>query len=116
MQLKYIQSRSTIEPKQLEITEYCVFLRKDITRESVLDDYGQETIFYSYMEAKLSVDEFNRYSEFLAKENAIKGKNVPDNIINILFNQENNDSNQLTIMEAIADLYVMISELKGGTN
>ena len=42
-------------------------------------------------------------------EYTIKGKNDSENIVQLMIEQENRDDNQLTIMEAIADLYELIA-------
>lgn len=44
----------------------------------------------------------------LMAQNAIKGQNDSENIVSLMVGQENNDSNQLAVMEAIADLYEML--------
>lgn len=44
-------------------------------------------------------------------ENAIKGTNDSDNIVQIMAGQETGDSQQLAIMEAIADLYDAVAAM-----
>lgn len=44
-------------------------------------------------------------------ENAIKGTNDSDNIVQLMAGQETGDSQQLAIMEAIADLYDAVAAM-----
>ena len=44
-------------------------------------------------------------------ENAIKGTNDSDNIVQLMAGQETGDSQQLAIMEAIADLYNAVAAM-----
>lgn len=44
-------------------------------------------------------------------ENAIKGTNDSDNIVQIMAGQKTGDSQQLAIMEAIADLYDAVAAM-----
>ena len=48
----------------------------------------------------------------LMAQNAIKGQNDSENIVSLMVGQENNDSNQLAVMEAIADLYEMLLSMQ----
>lgn len=114
MELKYKHAESTVKPSVLEVKPNTVYLRKDISSITRAIDQGVNKIYWTYKEAKLSVKEFNEYTNLLIAENAIKGTNDSDNIIRLIDGQETGDSNQLTIMEAIADLYEMISTIQGG--
>ena len=112
----YVHSESTVKPSTLEIGKRTVFLRKNIIEEERTDDSGNTTIFYIYEEAKMSHEDFNKYSNYIAAKNAINGVNDSENISNLVIGQENGDNNQMIIMEAIADLYDAVASLSlGGT-
>ena len=104
MEPKYTYSESTVKPLDVEVGKHCVYLRKDVTEEE-----RDGIVFYTYQEAKMPHDEFNEYANFIAKRNAINGVNDSNNIANLVVGQEIGDSNQLIIMEAIADLYDVIA-------
>ena len=106
----YRYSESTIKPVEVEIGKHTVFLRKDFVETERAYDDTTITI-WSYQEAKMTHEEFAEYSNFIAAKNAINGVNDSENISTILTGQENGDSNQLIIMEAIADLYDAIASL-----
>ena len=59
----------------------------------------------------MSIDEFNSYASTLASMNAVKDVNNASNILSLMAGQENGDVNQMTIMEAIADLYDAVASL-----
>lgn len=99
MELVYRKSESTNKPLTIETTPTTVFIRKDIVKN---DD------MYTYQEAKLSLEDFNKYSSQIASLNAIKGINDSENISKIVQNGVDNGDNQLIIMEAMADLYNLI--------
>lgn len=109
MELNYRYSESTVQPPTLEVTEGLVYLRKDIAVITRPQEQGEEIVYYTYQEATLTPDEFNEYTKLIMAENAIKGKNDSDYIIQLVAGQEAGDGNQLAIMEAIADLYEMIA-------
>lgn len=111
MEPTYRYSESAVKPVEIEVNKNTVFLRKDIIEDKRTDIDGNEVIFYTYEEAKMSHEEFNEYSNLVAARNAINGTNDSENISNLLVGQENGDTNQLIIMEAIADLYDMIASL-----
>lgn len=102
MELVYRKSESTNKPLTIETTPTTVFIRKDIVKN---DD------MYTYQEAKLSLEDFNKYSSQVAALNAVKGVNDSDNISQIVENGVDNSTNQLVIMEAMADLYDLIAAL-----
>ena len=110
MELKYTYAESTVKPADIAICKKTVYLRKDIAEEERTDENGT-IIFYTYQEAKMPLEEFNEYSTQQAAINAVKGTNDSANISNLLTGQENGDTNQLIIMEAIADLYDAIASL-----
>lgn len=105
MKLNYFYAESTEQPVVVETSNSgTVFLRKDITSETRVDEEGRPTIYWCYQEAKLTSEEFAAYANLLTALNS-------NNIDTIKTSTENSGDNQLTIMEALADLYVMISEL-----
>lgn len=108
MELNYNYAESTVEPATLEITKNTVYLRKDIASINRTFESDNETTYYTYQEATLTPQEFNEYSKLVTTENAIKGTNDSENIALIKANQEVTDTNQLTVMEAIADLYELL--------
>lgn len=107
----YRYSESTVRPIDIEVGKRTVFLRKDIVEEERADDEGNVSVFFTYQEAKMSHEEFNEYSSFIAAKNAICGVNDSSNISKLMVGQENGDNNQLIIMEAIADLYDTIATI-----
>lgn len=109
MELNYRYAESTVKPAALEVTEGTVYLRKEIARITRSSEQGDSTVYWTYQEAALTPQEFNDYTNLVMAENAIKGTNDSDNIVKLMAGQENGDSNQLVIMEAIADLYDTIA-------
>ena len=104
MLFDYKYSESTVKPAEIEETKTTVYIRKDIVSEERTDSLGTQT-FWTYQEAALTLEEFNKYS------NIINAKNAND-ISQLMVNQEAGDNNQMIIMEAIADLYDAIASLK----
>lgn len=95
MELKYRYSESSIKPNALEINHNTVYLRKnfaEVERKNDSDESGISYKFWTYQEAKLSVEEFNKNA------NAI-----------LLMNMRSGDDDRLAIMEAIADLYDVVA-------
>ena len=114
MNINYKTVTSTKEPLPVESEVGTVFLRKDIVKEERTYELDGETltaVIYRYQEAILTPEEFNEYSNLLMAESAIKGANDSDNIVQIMAGQETGDSNQLAIMEAIADLYDAVASM-----
>lgn len=109
MELQYKYAESTVKPAALEVTEGTVYIRKDITSVTRIHEQGDETVYWTYQEAELTPKEFNEYTSLLMAENAIKGTNDSSNIVQLMAAQETGDTNQLAIMEAIADLYDIIA-------
>lgn len=109
MKLIYENSESTIKPLTVEVGKTTVYLRKDIKMKDNTPDS-----LWTYQEAKLTHEEFNEYSKVLAASNAISNEEVPNNISQLVSGQANGDNNQLIIMEAIADLYDVITEMMLG--
>lgn len=109
MELNYRYAESTVKPAALEVTEGTVYLRKEIASITRSSEQGDSTVYWTYQEAALAPQEFNDYTNLVMAENAIKGTNDSDNIVKLMAGQENGDSNQLVIMEAIADLYDTIA-------
>lgn len=104
MELIYRPSESTVRPVEIEKAKRTVFIRKDIVEEE-----REGVTFYTYQEAKLSHEDFDKYASFIAAANAIKGVNDSTNIENLVDGQAIGDNNQLIIMEALADLYDVIA-------
>ena len=111
MELNYKYVESTIKPSTLEVAFGTVYLRKDITSITRTFEHGGETAYWTYQEATLTLQEFNEYTSLVMAENAIKGTNDSDNIVQIMAGQETGDSQQLAIMEAIADLYDAVAAM-----
>lgn len=111
MEINYKYAESTVKPTALEVSVGTVYLRKDITSITRTSEQGDETTYWTYQEAALTPEEFNAYSNLVMAENAIKGTNDSDNIVQIMAGQETGDNNQLAIMEAIADLYDAIATM-----
>ena len=95
MELIYRPSESTVRPVEIEKSKHTVFLRKDIVEEEREDSEGNTYTMYTYQEAKLSHEEFDKYASFML----VAGQAIGDN-------------NQLIIMEALADLYDAIANMK----
>ena len=108
MELNYKYAESTVQPTALEVTVGTVYLRKDITSITRTSEQGDKTTYWTYQEAALTPRE---YTNLLMAENAIKGTNDSDNIVQIMAGQETGDSQQLAIMEAIADLYDAVAAM-----
>lgn len=90
MELNYTKYESTVKPLSIERTKNHVYIHKNIVTEE-----RDGVTWYVCDEACLTKEEFTEYSNGL-----------------ILSAQENGDSNQLIIMEAIADLYDLIANMK----
>lgn len=109
MELSFTQVYSTVKPPVLEFNANTVYIRKDITCTAMPDgDPDSETDLWVYQEAKLSPEAFNLYMNMLTMENAADTTSNSNNIIKLLSTQETTDANQLTVMEAIADLYELL--------
>ena len=96
MELQYAHAESIVKPQSLEMGLTTVYLRKDIRemkRKNEHDDSVQT--YWSYEEAQMSPEEFN------SNANAI-----------LVDEQKASTDGQLTIMEAIADLYDAIAMMQ----
>ena len=102
MELIYKNSENTVKPVSIEYGKRTVYIRKNIVETEV---------GWAYEEAKLTPDEFREYSNYLLSQNAVKGVNNSEKISQLINGQQNGDNNQLIIMEAIADLYDVISSI-----
>jgi len=74
----YIQVESTIKPLTIEFNVDTVYLRKNIVKEICTDDSDTNTIYWTYLEAKMTPEEFNSYAVILNArniENIITGNN-----------------------------------------
>lgn len=107
----YRYSESTVKPVSIEVGKCTVFMRKDFVEEVRTDAAGNEVTFWTYQEAKMSHAEFDEYSSFIAKKNAINGVDDSKHISELVNGQANSDNNQLIIMEAFADLYDLIATM-----
>ena len=99
MVLKYRYSESTVKPEPVEIGKTTIFMRTDIRKEIRTDESGNEMVIWIYQEAKMTPDEFTAYANLLLSKDIVNSVNA---------------NNQLSIMEAIADLYDEISKIRGG--
>lgn len=95
MKVEYHYSESTVKPDTIEIYGHSVFLRKDIYEEKRTQEDGSLVSFWVYQEAILNFDEFSKFTPML-----------------LISGLQDESSNQLTIMEAIADLYELITSKK----
>lgn len=108
MELLYYQAESALKPLEFEVTINTVYLRKNITEETREQEGFDPITMYVYDECAMSLEEFNEYSRMVMAENALKGTNDSANINKLVDGQEMNDMYQLTLMEAIADLYEIL--------
>ena len=106
MELNYEQVKSTVKPSEIMKCANTIYLRKDITPKEEENSFGVSVIWY-YQEAKLTLDEYENFSKFA-------GINSAETTSQVLKNQETGDDNQLSIMEAIADLYEIIANMSSG--
>lgn len=97
MELNYRFSESTERPEQVQVGYNTVYLRKDIKESKTTDEDGITTVYYTYQEAPVPLDEFNRNASAF-----------------LISNQMDGDSARLTMMEALADLYESLMTLNGG--
>ena len=113
MTLEYYHVESTIKPSLLEMTGDSVYIRKDLQSFTVPDEMDENLQYtvWSYQEAELNSEDFNEYTKYITAKTALTGANDSDNISKIISEQESNDVSLLTIMEAIADLYEIVSKL-----
>lgn len=96
MELQYTHAESTVKPQSLEMGVTTVYLRKDIREVKRKNEQdGSMQTYWSYDEAQMSTEEFN------ANANAI-----------LVDEQKASTDSQLTIMEAIADLYDVIAMMQ----
>ena len=109
MKINYIQSESTIKPDPISIEKTVVYLRKNIIEDVYTNIEGKSIVLYIYQEAKLTHEEFSKYSNELLAINAVKGVNDSNNIAQLVTEGANSTNNQLILMEAIADLYDAIA-------
>lgn len=109
MKITYVKSESTVKPDVVSIEKTTVYIRRNIVEDIRTFDDGSKTVFYVYEEAKLSHEEFSKYSNEMAAINAVRGVDDSDNIIRLIANGSDSTNNQLILMEAIADLYDAIA-------
>lgn len=106
MKLVYKHTESVVEPSEIEICGNTVYIRKDIMSEE-REGFSDAITFWTYQEATLSLDEFEEYSK-------VANAKTANGVDQIMVNQETGDTNQLIIMEAIADLYEAIANVNQG--
>ena len=111
MKLTYMKSKSTVKPDVVSIEKTTVYIRRNITEENYTYEDGRTGVFYAYEEAKLSHEEFSKYSNEMAAINAVRGVYDSANIVQLIVNDSDNNNNQLILMEAIADLYDVIASM-----
>lgn len=111
MEPKYVYSESTVKPTAIEIGVSSVYLRKDIAEEVRTTMNDEKVTYYTFQEAVMTIEEFNTYANTLASINAVKDVNNASNILLLLVGQNSGYTNQMTIMEAIADLYDAVASL-----
>lgn len=110
MEPKYVQAESTVKPISVEIGETTVYLRKNVVTEERTDLQGNVTKYWRYQEAAVKPEDFNAYANELLSINAVKGVNDSEHILQIVKSESDGNDNQMVIMEAIADLYDLISK------
>lgn len=108
MELTYYKAESGVQPLEFEATVDTIYLRKNIVEETREQEGFDPMTMYVYDECAMSLEEFNEYSRMVMAENALKGTNDSANINKLVDGQEMNDMYQLTLMEAIADLYEIL--------
>ena len=111
MEPKYIPAESTTKPLSIEMCKNTVYLRTDFKEQTRTDDQENQTVFWTYREARLTPEAFNVYVNLVTTRNAINGVNDSGNISQLMIGQENGDNNQLILMDAIADLYDVIANM-----
>lgn len=94
MEPTYRYSESTIRPEQVQISGDTVYLRKDIKESKREDIDGGTVSYWTYQEAALSTEEFNKNASAL-----------------LMAGQMNGDGDRLAIMEAMADMYDVLAML-----
>ena len=97
-----------ISSAEAAFNRFCTCAPYYITRTS---EQGDKTTYWTYQEAALTPREFNEYTNLLMAENAIKGTNDSDNIVQLMAGQETAGNHQFAIMEAIADLYDSVAAM-----
>lgn len=66
MKITYIPSQSAVKPELIdsESSKKYVYLRKDIVEtKNINEDTDESTIIYEYKEAKLTKEEYEKYSK-----------------------------------------------------
>lgn len=110
--LNYIYAESGTRPAPVEIQKTTVYLRKDFEEKEFIDEStGNTYTYWTYKEATMTHEEFNKYSSEQVAINAVKGVNDSENIVSLIENGVNSTDNQLILMEALADLYDLIASM-----
>lgn len=96
MELNFRYSESTVKQEPIETNDSTVYIRKDFSEEDRTIG-GYTTHYYTYKEAKLTLEEYDEYSRDLVVKNALNSTDSPEK--------------QDAIMAAISDLYDIVSKL-----
>ena len=96
MELNFRYSESTVKQEPIETNDSTVYIRKDFA-EVDRTMMGITTHYYTYKEAKLTLEEYDEYSRDLVVKNALNSTDSPEK--------------QDAIMAAISDLYDIVSKL-----
>lgn len=94
MEITYVDSTSTVKPSEVDTTSSStiVYLHKDIVQD-------ETTKIWNYKEARLTPEEYQRYAQEQSAER----------LKQIVSGTTSGSDNQMIIMEALADLYNLIS-------
>lgn len=88
--MKYKKVTGNNKPSILELNDYTnmVYVRKDVEKIYWTDTFGNQVSQWTWLEAKIPLDEFEKYAKLLIFENS---SSMIDN--------------QIVMMEAIADIW-----------
>lgn len=92
MEPNYIYAESTVKPQVLERDADTIYIRKNIDESSRKTEDGSSTVYWTYEEAAMSSEDFDRYIG-----------------TRMILAQNTSENNQLAIMEAFTDLYELIA-------
>lgn len=68
--MEWLKSESTKRPDTIEKTKSTVFLRRNIKETArINEEYGEETTWYEYEEAKLTHSEYEKYTQMVESMN-----------------------------------------------
>ena len=69
MKPNYVPTESTVKPQTIEVTTDTIYLRKDFSKETRNDMSGKSLTYWTYLEAKMTKEEFNQYAVYLNLNN-----------------------------------------------